>query len=384
MSEVNDISAAAVAEPPAVEPRSVKIRNARIDDYAQIAAVQVRNGLGAKNEQQWRHLWVDNPICIKRPDIAIGWVAETSAGEIVGYMGNIPSGFTFRGNEMVSGATFAMVIDPAHSAYAGFLGKRFICQKNIDIQLVTSANPNSARLVAPLYGRRVPAGDWEHSVYWITNYQGFTAGAFAMKKWPHLAAYPAALAMVARDKISRSGFRKSPMHVPLTLCSEFDLRFDAFWEELKLAYPHRLLGYRTSEVLQWHFKFALEQGRVWILTTGKGSRITAYAIFYRHDNPRIGLKRVRLIDFQTTDGNVDVLGPMLEWAYDRCRKEDIHMLEAYGFRPDKEAVIESMGPHRRQLPSWFYYYNSRNKDIVAMLQDPEVWDPCHFDGDSSL
>jgi hypothetical protein len=75
---------------------------------------------------------------------------------------------------------------------------------------------------------------------------------------------------------------------------------------------------------------------------------------------------------------------MLSWAHQRCQQEGIHMLEAYGFRPEKERVIQSLAPHRRQLPSWFYYYKTRDQALVAALVDPGIWDPCHYDGDSSL
>jgi hypothetical protein len=383
LNHADYISETTVEEMP-TRVASVKIREARVDDYAQITAVQRRNGLGAKNEDEWRHLWLDNPAYKMRPGWPMGWVAETTAGEIVGYMGNIPSAYSFHGEDLSSTCTFAMVVDPAHAGYAGFLGKRFICQKNVDVLLVTSANPNSARLVAPLHGKRVPSGDWNHSVYWITNYRGFAASAFAMKKWPRLASVAAAAAMAARDKLNSGGFRAAKSEIPLHECPGFDARFDKFWEGLKSAYPDRLLGYRTSEVLRWHFKYALQQKNLWILTAGTESKISAYAIFYRLDNRRLGLKRVRLVDFQTLEGNSEALAPMLRLAYERCRKENIHMLEACGFRPDKEAVIEAANPHRRELPSWFYYYFSRRKDLAPTLENPDIWDPCHFDGDSSL
>jgi len=136
--------------------------------------------------------------------------------------------------------------------------------------------------------------------------------------------------------------------------------------------------------LQWHFKYALEHKRVWILTFCDQSRILAYAVFYRHDNREINLKRVRLIDFQVLNGDTQLLRPMLAWGLRKCREEGIHMMEAYGFRPDKQGVIDSLAPHRRRLPSWFYFYKTWDKAFGEQLKDPEVWDPSHFDGDSSL
>jgi len=372
------------AKEPVKEKDQGKIREARVEDYLQIAAVSRRNGLGFKSEEQWRHLWLESPVFRRVKDWPLGWVAVTPDDQIVGYMGNVISNFMFHGEELICGCPFGMAVDPPYRRLAGFLGRRFMSQKNAQIEILTSANSNSSHLEELLRSVRVPVGDWDHSVYWITNNRGFAACALAMKKLPRALAYPAALAMSAKSKFSRDPFRAVSGRVPLTEYCTFDESFERFWQDLKKAYPNRLLGDRSREGLLWHFKFALQQDHVWILTAGNGSRISAYAIFYRHDNPAIGLKRMRLIDFQTLDGNVDVLAPMLAWAYARCKREHIDMLEAYGFRPEKEAVIESLRPLRRRLPAWFYFYYTRNKQLAPVLADPNIWDPCHFDGDSSL
>jgi len=75
---------------------------------------------------------------------------------------------------------------------------------------------------------------------------------------------------------------------------------------------------------------------------------------------------------------------MLAWALRRCQEEGMHMLEAYGFRPDKQSVIDGLAPYRRRLPSWFYFYKTWDKKLGEELKDPQVWDPSHYDGDSSL
>ena len=50
------------------------------------------------------------------------------------------------------------------------------------------------------------------------------------------------------------------------------------------------------------------------------------------------------------------LAPMLQCALDRCRLEDIHMLEAIGFRADKWDVLSQFNPYKRKLPCWLYFY----------------------------
>jgi len=229
---------------------------------------------------------------------------------------------------------------------------------------------------------RVPTGDWENSAFWITNYRGFVNSNLAKKDWPKVLSYPGSAALAIRDKLlKRSWPRQSHK---FRLCTEFDERFTAFWEELHRTYPQRFLPTRSREVLEWHFKSSLAQNRAWVLTYEAGSRILAYAIFHRQDSPDVNLKRIRLIDFQTLDGDSEVLVSALAWALRRCREEGIHMLEALGFRPEKQTVINNLAPHLRQLPSWLYFYKARSPGLEKGLQNPNVWDPSQFDGDASL
>jgi hypothetical protein len=361
----------------------VKIREAVLADYDQIAALGARNGLDTSGRQEWEHLWVDNPVFKNFSHWPIGWVAERE-GRVVGYFGNIPVGYFFKGREMFGASLYSTSMDPPYRGHAILLIKRFLTWSHgIEFMVCTTANASSSRLIERSRAPHVPTGDWGNSVFWITNYRGFLACALERQGWPKFLAYPAAAALRARDRLTRSPswMRQT---CELKTCSDFDERFDVFWEDLKRAYPNRLLANRSRQVLQWHFKYALEQKRVWILTVGDESRIQAYAIFFRHDNREINLKRVRLIDFQVLSGDTQLLRPMLAWALRKCRNEGIHMMEAYGFRPDKQSVIDSLAPYRRRLPSWFYFYKTWDKNLGEQLKDPEVWDPSHFDGDSSL
>jgi hypothetical protein len=93
---------------------------------------------------------------------------------------------------------------------------------------------------------------------------------------------------------------------------------------------------------------------------------------------------MRLVDFQSLDGNSELLLPLLCHALARCRREGIHMLEAIGFPPEKQRVIDSLLPNWRNLESWLYFYKAAKRQLAECLKDPQVWDPSCFDGDASL
>jgi hypothetical protein len=173
--------------------------------------------------------------------------------------------------------------------------------------------------------------------------------------------------------------------VEVSTCTGFDHRFDIFWEALRDRNPHLLLAVRSRDVLEWHFRYALLKNQLWILTVNNSSGfLAAYSIFYRQDNPRFGLKRMRLIDFQSLDGNTSLLLPMILTALKRCRQENIHMLEFIGFSPQQADDIECLAPLWRKLPCWLYYYKAANQVLAENLANPNAWNASCFDGDSSL
>jgi hypothetical protein len=170
----------------------------------------------------------------------------------------------------------------------------------------------------------------------------------------------------------------------VTACPYFDDRFDDFWGALKSNYPRLLLAVRSREVLEWHFKYALLKNQLWIVTVVDGARLAAYAIFDRRDNPNFGLKRVRLVDFQSLDGTNTLLAPILSWALKKCRDEGIHMLENIGRFLEHGEFIDGVAPHRRKLSTWTYVYRANDPRLAEDLKDRQAWAPSLFDGSASL
>jgi hypothetical protein len=196
--------------------------------------------------------------------------------------------------------------------------------------------------------------------------------------------YPLSVGLFLRDRIEGRSWKTRCNGAEASFCNRFDERFDDFWQQLRRNYPGRLLANRSREVLEWHFKRPLENGKAWVLTVSKGSALAAYAVFFRQDNTASSLKRMRLVDFQMLGDNTELLRPLICQALARCRSEGIHMLECIGFARDKQRVIEALAPHGRKLSSWRYFYKATNRQLAETLKDPQVWDPSCFDGDASL
>jgi hypothetical protein len=364
-----------------------RVREASFADHAQIATIESRYGLVPKPYAEWTHLWEGNPAYQTLPDWSIGWVVENHSGEIVGHIANIPSHMEFKGRRLLAASGSGLVVDEAYRSYAFPLFSQFLNQPNPDLIVNTSVNANGLNLHTLFHFQRVPSGAWNRSHFWITDYSNFAARMLTQRDWPGLLRYPVAVALAVKDVFHPSVPSGLSGGLQARWCDRFDKRFDEFWGRTQETSAAVLSSDRSSNTLNWHFNFPLAQGTAWIATvTDTGSKLLAYAVFLRQDNTDVALKRMRLVDFQTIDGNSEHLVPVLALALQKCREQEIHMLEAVGFAPDKQRVLARIAPHSREFPCWLYFYkvSKKNKLLAEELKDPAAWDPSPFDGDGSL
>jgi hypothetical protein len=367
-------------------PGAPTVRIATFEDYSGIATLYERHGFASRSFEEWASLWIGNPLYNELPEWPIGWLLEDENKTIVGYLGNIPLPYVFRGSQIVAATSRAWVVDSGFRSYSFSLLHRFFRQKSVDLFINTTVNKNAIRGYEAFRVSRVPVGAWDQSIFWITNYLGFAASVLVNKRVPgwKLLSFPVSLGLVAQDRLPRKRVGAHGYGVSLTFVNDFDVRFDTFWEKLLSSNSDILLAMRSREILDWHFRRALAENRAWVLIAEVGSQLVAYAIFLRRDNKQLGLDRLRLIDFQSLPDRNEVLRPMLGRALDRCRRESVHMLEIIGLTPERERVIDDAGRRRRSLPSWLYFYKANDERLAEALKDPRSWDPSCFDGDASL
>jgi len=365
-----------------------KLREARFDDHPRITALAAKFGLRTEEYSAWTHLWSDNPACRGIPgQIPIGWVLDIGDDEIAGYLGNIPIPYELGGKRLLAATTRAWVVDTPYRAYSPLLLATYFQQRNIDLFLSTTVNSQSEAAYSSFQSTRVPVGLWDRASFWVTNYRGFVAsylrrsGALA-----GAASYPLSAGLFLLDLLRGSRLPRPAESIRIAECARFDDRFQNFWENLRKVKSNILLADRSPQALDWHFKSAFQKRDPWIYVAERNSDLTAYSIFQRYDFGKVGLTRVRLVDFQCLDSihAPDILLAMLHAAIDRCRRNSIHMLEFIGVAPELEKRFQSASPRQRPLGSWLYFYKTNNASLAQELNDPCVWEPSLFDGDSSL
>lgn len=363
-----------------------RFRQARFEDHRQITELQARYGMEVETYETWVHLWAGNPACKDFPDWPIGWVLENEDSQVVGYVGNLPSLYELGNQRVVVTSTRGLVVDIGYRNYSLPLLSHFFNQRQVDLFLDTTVSAGALKAHEIFRAQRVPAGMWDRAFFWITNYGGFSASLLARKQVRCARGLrpPVSAGLFFRDVLEGRLLKTRRNGIEPMSCTSFDERFEDFWQKQRNTCSHRLLANRSQQMLDWHFKHPLAHDRAWVLTIGNAGGLAAYAIFLRQDNPVFSLTRMRLVDFQVLDGNTELLAPIICQALARCRQEGIHMLEAIGFAPDKQRIIDSLSPHQRALSSWRYFYKTGARELAESLKNPQVWDPSCFDGDASL
>lgn len=354
---------------------AVHLREMSFDDHDQVTALTARYGLGRRSADEWRHVWLGNPEY--REGWPLGWVLENAKGRVVGSFSNVPLAYEFEGRRLRAVTGRAWVVDADYRAWAMLLLDEFFQQPNVDLFLNTTVN----KLALPAYrmfdSPPVPAGRWDESAFWITNYTGFARSAIAARGWK-VPAFAAGLALRARDIVRGANRVKQSRDYEVRLHSGFDDGFDAFWQALREKRRSLVLAVRSRAALEWHFRYHLERGNVRIVTASCDGCMVAYSIFYRKDKSDYGLKRMRIVDYQHLEDDEATFAPMLARMLAECRRERVHMLEDLGC-----SISAVVAPHHRKLPSWLFHYKA-SAALSERLNNPAVWRPTLFDGDSSL
>lgn len=369
--------------------QTVRCRPATLHDYGAIQALVTRYGLTPKSFEHWSHIfWMGNPVRRSTPELPIGWVLEDGENQIVGSMGHIPFRFELNGRPLLVATGANWVVDERYRGYSPLLFDRFLSQPGIDLHLCTSPSEDAERTIS-LHCERVPAGAWDRAGYWITNPWGSGASALAKLGVPYreLLRYPAGAAMLIRDLLKRDTLKLASdrrRDYEIRVGTTFDGRFDEFWQEMRERHTQRLLNTHSREVLEWHFKYPVAEEAVWVSSVHDGARMVAYGVFIRRDAPKIGLRRVRLLDFQALDERTAWLPQLLAHEIERCRHDAIDMLENIGWGLEPGDVIDRLAPYSRRLTGWKYFYRALTPALAAELRNPSVWNPSQFDGNECL
>lgn len=358
------------------------LREATFEDYPRIARLSWQNGLYPQAYDDWKRLWTNHPLGRAMHDWPIGWVMEDSARNIVGALMNVPSAYTFHGEQYFCGNGRGWVVAPEYRGYSLWLMDEFMNQPGMDLYIATTVGESATSTWEHL-GHRIPVGDWCGARYWITNHRNFMKRALEHKRFPLNRLGSFIGEGMKYSEIFRREAPPTPGGMTVEAQTKFDARFDDFWKQLAANNPGRLLGVRDRTALNWHFATSLRNDDLWIFTASRRGLMRGYCIFKKHAQSQ-GMSRMRLVDYQSVDEECYLLPGFIQAALKRCEKEEIDLLENVGVGVPKMWAFDLYAPYRRKMQTWPCYYHATNGELASALLYPDPWDPSMFDGDSSF
>lgn len=369
----------------ATSPTPPQLREAKIEDWEKIHRLELAHFQASQPLDDWSSLWLNNPLWPRLRDRwPLGWVLEDPAGTVVGSLLNIPTLYHFRGRELVNATGRGWAVDSAFRGYALWLLDEYYNQPSADLFVNNTIN-NLAEDAHRGYSSHIPLGEWNAVSYWVTGYRGFARKVLQMLRipLPGLLSMPAAACLWVRDALRSKPLPAITNGIVVETLSQFDSRFDAFWQDLLRQNPGKLLAVRDVPTLTWHYAIPQRTGRLWIYTATRHGQLRAYCVFKRQDGKE-GIRRMRLVDYQTLEPDTDLLAGMLQAALKRCMAEGIYVLEHLGVGLPGLDSFDRCAPYRRKWSHWPYSFHAADPAIAAELRSAEAWNPSSYDGDASF
>ena len=365
-------------------PLRTQLRRATFDDHEKIRRLEATLDPEASSLGDWRALWAESPLWpALQSTWPIGWVLETADGEIVGCLSNVPLRYHFRGQSLLAASGRGWVVAPKYRGFALWLLEERFTQPSVDLFVDTTIGALALEAFDE-FAKRIPVGDWETIAYFVTEYRAFVTRALQKLNMPfaQFLVPIAGAGLQLEDAIFSRRLPRAGSSFAIEATDEFDSRFDQFWDELLRANTDTLLAARDVATLRWHFSTAMRKRHVWILTASRNGRLRAYCILKRQGT-EFDLYRMRLVDYQTIEPEVDFLPDMLRVALARCLTEKVCVLDKLGAGVPKFRAFDGFAPHRRRQ-TWPYFYRAADPGLASELCQPRFWDPSEYDGDASL
>lgn len=369
------------------------LRAASIDDAPAITAFLAALGLVMPDGPEavihhWQGLWTDNPaLAHHADDVALGWVLE-DAGAIKGFFGNIPQVSWLAGKPVLISSARAWALDPGYRTETPWLCEAFFGQNNVDVVLISSANPPAGKRCLAFGGAKMPQPGYADILYWVVDAPGFLKAAFRKKgRGSFMAGLLGLIGSVPLDFSMRIAGRRpygaldniTPIGV-----EAIDGAFDALWERRKEQLSSVMLASRDAETLKWYFSLGAASDAVRILRYDDGDSLKGYAVLVREDAPAIGLRRLKIADLFIDDDDPKVLQALLAGAYEYAMAHRCHVLELIGLPQELRAAVMKTRPMARSMATFPFFYKAMNDDLAGALSSPASWYVTAYDGDTSL
>ncbi len=350
----------------------MQLRELRRNDYAEVVAVLVGNGLRKPTPEQWEYLWSATPHPAQLDGMPAGWLLLDDKDGVVGTFRNISFLYEWNQRPIRVAIASAWAVDAVHRRSSLMLATEYFKQPRADVLLNTTAvAETSGKAFLAFRAERVPQPTYTTRLLWITGYGGFAANLVRERGLPSGLRHPATIAVwlgdITRRRAGSDGVRA---------LDKFDGRFDRFWSAAR-ARRDRLQAVRDAATLTW--RFALEREQPLIAVLERSNELVAYAVLVRRDQN--DYRRLEVADLQALDDRPELVREVMVGALRLAREQGTHLVAMSGHNESKREALGALRPHLKQTPGWPLYYKAVDASLLEPLRSPTAWDLSMYDGD---
>jgi hypothetical protein len=375
---------------PAGAAKAISIREVQFSDFEQVSALNLRLGQGPDSPENWRRLWVDNPaLADGKGSSPIGWMLQTSSGEVVGFIGTIPQQYEFEGNALRAAATCRFAVESAYRGSSHLLVMSYFRQKNVDLFLNTTATVEAGKMMLAHKAAPLPQRDYDSILFWVLDPRRFTKEVFRKLGVKSFLTGPASAvaSLAVKGDAATRGRAKRAAHTKYTI-KEISIRdmgqdFSQLWADAASA-PARLSAKRCVEIMRWHFDPPHNRRKVSVLACTSGNDLAGYAIVRHEQEMEVGLRRSLIADMMLRDNDPMVLEHLLVAACQSSKASGSHVLEAMGFPQSIRQNLMKFKPYTRKYPASPFFYKAPDKKLHEALANENAWYASPYDGDATI
>jgi hypothetical protein len=353
-----------------------RLRAASFEDAAAIRMLNQRNAMGDLDPVLWREGWESYPFAAEFRDVPTGWVLEADDGSVVGNLDNIQLLYEMGGRRIKGAIAAGWLVDPAHRGKSLNLLTAFLRQKGIDLCLIDSAAMATAQILTAMKIARIPLPDYGVPCFWAVRPRAFAKAVLLRRSVPGAAllAWPAGLALLARDVYRRSG--RGRIGSKVRRLAGFDEHFDELWERIGAA-SARLRAIRTRAVLEWRFRSELRTGQVDIVAAERDAQMVGYAILVRREVS--GMDLYDVADLQAVGDETSIVTDLLLGSIDVAREEGADAVKFMTGIAAKQAAANALRPYTYRASHWQLYFKPATAELGSLLSGEDAWDLSWFD-----
>ena len=115
--------------------------------------------------------------------------------------------------------------------------------------------------------------------------------------------------------------------------------------------------------MNWHFDSAIRSGQLQIYIATRGRLLLGYCVLSPYSYSQLGLRSLRIVDYQTVEEDTDLLPGLIRTALERGGANGVHILEILGCGIPKMRAFEQFARARSTKASWSFYYRTTDPEL---------------------